>query len=90
MIDYSRYENYQLLVDVCESHCIPSDNWMFWIPAYYKETGELDCPETWKRAKEGGGDFTAHIRPGRDIRIKDWPGSKDYLIKVPLEGGLKI
>jgi len=81
------HKNHQLIMDVCQSVGLPSDGWTFWIPAYYKKnSGELDVPETWKRIKEGSSDYTAYIRPGRDIRIRDCLVKGDYLVEVLLNG----
>lgn len=61
----------ELIGRACASADIPTDGWVFWIPELYKKNGELSYPETWKRRCEEGGEYTAYIRHGRDVRIKD-------------------
>lgn len=88
MIDCGNREHHQLLMDVCESNGLPSDRWIFWIPAYYKKnTGELDVPEVWTRFKtDTDGEYRAYIRPNDDIRIKE-SLSVSYLVEEKLKLG---
>lgn len=65
------------LSQVCKIHNLPSEGWIFWVPAYYKNN-ELDIPEMWKIRHEGE-ELTAYIRPGLDIRIKN-NNRADFLI----------
>lgn len=68
------------LVEICKIHDLPT-NWKLWVPAYYKNDGQLDIPEIWKQS-DNGRNLTAYIRPDEDIRIRDDTTNSIFLTEM--------
>ena len=65
-------ESTKILTAFCISENLPSEGWLQWIPALYKENGEFSSPEIWKhRTPNGIGTLTAYVFPDGKVRIKN-------------------